>query len=69
MLIMSGHCQIVTKNDRKMTVLLREVVVLTFDLFLHLQVYQSATNDFVYFNKEFGRSVSVSGALEGEWSL
>ena len=31
-------------------------------------MYQSATNDFVYFNKEFGRSVSVSGALEGEWS-
>ena len=33
---------------------------------LHYQVYQSATNDYVYFNKEFGRSVSVSGALEGE---
>ena len=30
------------------------------------QVYQSATNDYVYFSKEFGRSVSVSGALEGK---
>lgn len=29
-----------------------------------MRVYQSATNDYVYFNKEFGRSVSVSGALE-----
>ena len=39
------------------------IVALTFHQF---QVYQSATNDYVYFSKEFGRSVSVSGALEGE---
>ena len=39
------------------------IVALTFH---QLQVYQSATNDYVYFSKEFGRSVSVSGALEGE---
>ena len=33
---------------------------------LTFQVYQSATNDYVYFNKEFEWNVSVNGALEGK---
>ena len=52
----------------KMQILIHLIHINDFDFcnHLHYQVYQSATNDYVYFNKEFGRSVSVSGALEGE---
>ena len=51
-----------------MQILTHLIDINIFDFCNHLrcQVYQSATNDYVYFNKEFGRSVSVSGALEGE---
>ena len=35
---------------------------------LVVQVYRSETDDYVYFNKEYGRSVSVSGALDGMYA-
>ena len=30
------------------------------------QVYRSSSDDYVYYNKEYGRSVSVNGALDGQ---
>ena len=35
---------------------------------VYSQVYQSASNDYVYFDKEFGRSFSIDEALECKYN-